>query len=95
MGCVPFFLLFPFSTTRLLKPGCWIFFDATRLAPLTEVVRIATGKDAADTAFATIFGQVEMPHMNPGARYSKSNLGSEPADAVRHRSCLSVEHVMQ
>jgi len=29
------------------------------------VVRIATGKDAADTAFATIFGQVKMPHMNP------------------------------
>jgi len=45
--------------------GRWILFDATQLAPLTEVVRIATGKDAADTAFATIFGQVKMPHMNP------------------------------
>jgi hypothetical protein len=29
------------------------------------MVRIATGKDAADTAFATIFGEVKMPRMNP------------------------------
>jgi transglutaminase-like putative cysteine protease len=48
--------------------GRWILFDATLLAPLTDVVRIATGKDAADTAFATIFGQVKMPRMNPAVQ---------------------------
>jgi len=45
--------------------GRWILFDATELAPVTDFVRIATGKDAADTAFATIFGAVKMPRMDP------------------------------
>ncbi|MES2733899.1 MAG: transglutaminase family protein [Bacteroidota bacterium] len=38
--------------------GRWIIFDATRLAPLNGLVRIATGRDAADAALATIFGSV-------------------------------------
>jgi transglutaminase-like putative cysteine protease len=46
----------------------WILFDATQLCPLTEFVRIATGQDAADTAFATIFGLVTMPRMSPAVR---------------------------
>jgi transglutaminase-like putative cysteine protease len=33
--------------------GTWHVFDATRLAPRDSFVRIATGRDAADTAFAT------------------------------------------
>lgn len=36
----------------------WLLFDATRLAPLNGLVRIATGRDAADAAVATIFGDV-------------------------------------
>jgi transglutaminase-like putative cysteine protease len=46
----------------------WILFDATRLCPLTDFVRIATGQDASDTAFATIFGQVKMSRMNPAVQ---------------------------
>lgn len=34
----------------------WFIFDATRLAPLNGLVRIATGRDAADASIATIFG---------------------------------------
>lgn len=34
----------------------WWVFDATRLAPLNGLVRIATGRDAADAAVCTIFG---------------------------------------
>jgi len=34
--------------------GAWHVFDATRLAPRTALVRIATGRDAADTAFLTV-----------------------------------------
>ena len=35
--------------------------DATRLAPRGSLVRIATGRDAADTAFATtLHGQAEL-----------------------------------
>lgn len=38
--------------------GRWMIFDATRLASLNAVVRIATGRDAADAAVASIFGRV-------------------------------------
>lgn len=38
--------------------GKWLLFDATRLAPLNGMVKIATGKDAADTAIANIFGEI-------------------------------------
>ena len=34
----------------------WLLFDATGLAPLNGVVKIATGRDAADASIATIFG---------------------------------------
>jgi len=36
----------------------WMLFDATRLVPLNGVVRIGSGRDAADAAVATIFGRV-------------------------------------
>ncbi|TDH26459.1 transglutaminase family protein [Segetibacter sp. 3557_3] len=38
--------------------GNWILFDATKLAPLNGLIKIATGRDAADSAVATIFGNV-------------------------------------
>jgi transglutaminase-like putative cysteine protease len=38
--------------------GNWIVFDATKLAPLNGLVKIATGRDAADAAVASIFGNV-------------------------------------
>lgn len=38
--------------------GEWVVFDATRLAHLNGLVRIATGRDAADTAVASVFGAV-------------------------------------
>lgn len=45
--------------------GRWVLFDATQLAPLTDFARISTGRDAADTAFSTIFGTVSMTRMDP------------------------------
>ncbi len=41
----------------------WYLFDATRLAPKEGLVRIGTGRDAADTAFATVFGAVQLNNM--------------------------------
>jgi len=38
--------------------GAWFMFDATGISPITGLVRIATGRDAADVSFATIFGPV-------------------------------------
>ena len=34
--------------------GMWCVVDATALAPRSSLVRIATGRDAADTAFMTV-----------------------------------------
>ena len=42
----------------------WYLFDPTRLAPVEGLVRIGTGRDAADTAFATVFGSVQLNKMN-------------------------------
>jgi len=38
--------------------GTWCVVDATRLAPTRSLVRICSGRDAADTAFLTLFGGV-------------------------------------
>ena len=40
--------------------GWWYVYDPTRLAPLNGLVRIATGRDAADAAVCTIFGNPEL-----------------------------------
>jgi transglutaminase-like putative cysteine protease len=45
---------------EVLINGMWYLFDATRLAPLNGLVRIATGRDAADAAVCTIFGNPEL-----------------------------------
>ena len=45
--------------------GRWVLFDATRMSPLDELVRIASGRDAKDLAFATIFGPAQMTRMSP------------------------------
>lgn len=41
-----------------LVDGAWHVIDATGLAPRTSLVRIATGQDAADTAFLTTYDGV-------------------------------------
>jgi transglutaminase-like putative cysteine protease len=37
----------------------WYIFDPTGISPTTGLIRIATGRDAADVSFATIFGPVQ------------------------------------
>ena len=39
--------------------GRWYVFDSTRISPRTGLLRLGTGRDAADVAFATIFGPVK------------------------------------
>ena len=49
------------AVAEVLTPAGWRVFDATRLAPRTTLIRIATGRDAADTAFAdTLHGAAEL-----------------------------------
>jgi transglutaminase-like putative cysteine protease len=38
----------------------WVLFDPTGMAPVDRLVRVGTGRDAKDVAFATIFGDVQM-----------------------------------
>jgi transglutaminase-like putative cysteine protease len=40
--------------------GHWVMFDPTGMAPVDRLVRIGTGRDAKDVAFATMFGQLRM-----------------------------------
>lgn len=51
----------------------WILFDATKMSPVNQLVRIATGRDASDTAFSTIFGPVVMNYMNPYVEVIQAN----------------------
>jgi len=43
--------------------GQWLIFDATRLAPLNGLIKIANGRDAADASIASIFGNVSFNAM--------------------------------
>lgn len=45
--------------------GRWIPFDATGLAPADQLVRVGTGGDAKDVAFATMYGPARMVSMSP------------------------------
>lgn len=40
--------------------GCWRLIDPTGKAPIDGLVRVATGRDAADIAFMTIFGKARL-----------------------------------
>ncbi len=49
------------AVVEVFRGGCWEVHDPTRLAPRSSLVRIATGRDAADTAFATtLHGTIEL-----------------------------------
>ena len=62
--------------------GRWVLFDGTRMAPIGRLVRIGTGRDAKDVAFATIFGGVQMLRkelsVNEGERLEVQNTVSTP-----------------
>ncbi|EOR95380.1 Transglutaminase-like protein [Arcticibacter svalbardensis MN12-7] len=53
--------------------GKWIIFDATKLCPLNGLVKIATGRDAADTAIASIFGDVLFTSIQVGCEIADEN----------------------
>jgi len=46
----------------------WYLFDATRMAPTNGMVRIGTGRDAADTSFATLIGAATLEQMMVSAQ---------------------------
>lgn len=50
--------------------GQWVLFDATGLAPLNGMVKIATGRDAADAAVANIFGDAYCTMINISCEFA-------------------------
>jgi transglutaminase-like putative cysteine protease len=46
--------------TEVFLGGRWRMIDPTGLAPVESVIRVATGRDAGDIAFMTIFGEAEL-----------------------------------
>ncbi len=66
----------------------WYLFDPTRLAPQNGLVRVGTGRDAADVSFANIFGAVQMSQMQlfmnylPDSQTSSSRLPLPTTEAI-------------
>jgi len=65
----------------------WYLFDATRMAPVDGLVRIGTGRDAADASFATIIGAATMTRQVVWA-----NRGAN-ASPPQNDSCAAVSTV--
>lgn len=59
--------------------GRWVLFDGSRMAPMDRLVRIGTGRDAKDVAFATIFGGVQM--LRKELTVDEGDHGAVPADS--------------
>jgi len=62
--------------------GYWVIVDATKLVPINGLIKIASGVDATDTAFASIFGNLQFQRMevnaislSPEFQYFDSNNG--------------------
>ncbi len=64
--------------------GTWWAVDATGLAPLASMVRIATGRDAADTAFLTTIGEpVALTAMRVDASDQEAGAGADGPQLLR------------
>jgi transglutaminase-like putative cysteine protease len=68
--------------------GKWIMFDATKLVPLNGLVKIATGRDAADAAVASIFGNAFCNSIQVGCETLENNFEPFLYDKANF-NCLS------
>lgn len=51
----------------------WVLFDATRLVPLNGMVKIATGRDAADSSVANLFGNISFQSFTVSCNIKEDN----------------------
>lgn len=64
--------------------GAWYVVDATRMAPRESMLRIATGRDAADTAFLTVLGgAMDLGRLTVQATVDGDLPMEDPASGVR------------
>lgn len=67
-----------------LQDGCWYVHDATGLAPRSSLVRIATGRDAADAAFSAVnTGVAELESIEVSATVGSVLPRDDLSDLVR------------
>ena len=70
------------AVAEVAVDGVWRVFDATRLAPRASMVRIGTGRDAADTAILTALGGASRPAVFTVTATSDPDLPIEDLDAL-------------
>ena len=70
------------AVVEVAVDGVWRVFDATRLAPRASMVRIGTGRDAADTAILTALGGSSQPAAFTVLATSDPHLPVEDVDAL-------------
>jgi transglutaminase-like putative cysteine protease len=61
----------------------WVLFDATKLVPLNGLVKIATGRDAADTAVASLFGNINCQDIKVSCNIVEENFEPVYYDSSR------------
>jgi len=71
--------------------GRWMIFDATHLATLNGLIRIATGRDAADAAVASIFGNVTTKTMQVDCQLVPGQKFEPMTWKQLHRRAVSLE----
>jgi len=52
----------------------WYLFDATRMAPISGLIRIGVGRDAADSSFANIVGEATLQSIQVNASTAEPNI---------------------
>ena len=66
-GYMPFYQAQPdfHAIFEVYLENQWVLFDATRMGPIDQFVRVGTGLDAKDVPFATVYGEIELISMSP------------------------------
>ncbi|MEO6637819.1 MAG: transglutaminase family protein [Ginsengibacter sp.] len=59
----------------------WVVFDATKLVPLNSLVKISTGRDAADSSVASLFGGIAFKSSTVNCLLKEENLTPVKYDA--------------
>ena len=62
--------------------GRWVLFDPTRMAPVERLVRVGTGRDAKDVAFATLFGKAQLLSKDIAVRESETPPAATPGQPL-------------
>jgi transglutaminase-like putative cysteine protease len=69
----------------------WLVFDATRLAHLNALVRVGTGRDAADASVASIFGAARCKAMKVRCELAKGERFKPLDDAQLRKRGVALE----